>query len=106
MNVLRSSEVPKYLRADETLTYPVGSQVIIKANHMPGMKGATATIVGANKTTEYKVTYIPKTVGHPVKHYKWVIHEEIGKSVMPELLHLNLVIMFYNMLIMWKERIE
>jgi len=33
MNVLRSSEVPKYLRADETLTYPVGSQVIINANH-------------------------------------------------------------------------
>lgn len=69
MNVSSSSEVPKYLRADETPTYPVGSQVIINANHMAGMEGATATIVGAYKTTAYKVTYIPKTVGDPVKHY-------------------------------------
>jgi hypothetical protein len=80
MNVSSSSEVPKYLRADETPTYPVGSQVIINANHIAGMEGATATIVGAYKTTAYKVTYIPKTVGDPVKHYKWVIHEEIGNA--------------------------
>ncbi|KIO63146.1 YdhK family protein [Caldibacillus thermoamylovorans] len=80
MNVSSSSEVPKYLRADETPNYPVGIQVIINANHMPEMEGATATIVGAYKTTAYKVTYIPKTVGDPVKHYKWVIHEEIGNA--------------------------
>jgi len=75
-----SFEVHKYLRANETPAYPVGSQVIINANHMPGMKGATATIVGAYKSTAYKVTYIPKTVGDPVKHYKWVIHEEISHA--------------------------
>ncbi|MFK0523457.1 YdhK family protein [Paenibacillus illinoisensis] len=72
-----SGELPQGLMEKVDPTYPVGSQVIMSADHMSGMKGATATIVGAYETTVYAVTYTPTTGGEPVKNHKWVIHEEI-----------------------------
>ena len=72
-----SSEVPKALKVQENPTFKVGDQAVIKANHMEGMNGAKATIVGAYDTTAYEVTYTPTTGGPPVKNHKWVIHEEI-----------------------------
>jgi hypothetical protein len=72
-----SSTVPKGLKVAENPTYKVGSQATIKANHMEGMDGAEATIVGAYDTTAYAVTYTPTTGGATVKNHKWVIHEEI-----------------------------
>src|SRR5699024_12476920 len=41
-----SGEVPAELSEAENPTYPVGSKAIIQADHMEGMKGAEATIVG------------------------------------------------------------
>lgn len=72
-----SGELPQGLMEKVDPTYPIGSQVIMSADHMSGMKGATATIVGAYETTVYAVTYTPTTGGEPVKNHKWVIHEEI-----------------------------
>ncbi|MEH7547878.1 YdhK family protein [Neobacillus vireti] len=72
-----SGEVPEGLKAAENPTYKVGSQAIIKADHMEGMNGAEATIVGAYNTIAYAVTYTPTTGGEPVKNHKWVIQEEI-----------------------------
>ncbi|MFX3637313.1 MAG: YdhK family protein [Candidatus Pristimantibacillus sp.] len=72
-----AGEVPKGLKDAIDPTYKVGSQVIIKANHMEGMNGATATIVGAYDTTVYTVSYIPTTGGEKVTNHKWIIHEEI-----------------------------
>src|SRR5699024_6692096 len=54
----------------------VGSQAIIESDHMPGMNGAEATIVGAYDTKVYTVSYTPTTGGEPVENHKWVIHEE------------------------------
>ena len=72
-----SGEVPDDLQEAENPTYEVGSQAIIETDHMEGMKGAEATIVGAYDTTAYAVTYTPTTGGEPVENHKWVIHEEL-----------------------------
>ncbi|MGV3467259.1 MAG: YdhK family protein [Heyndrickxia sp.] len=72
-----SGEVPKGLKAAENPTYKVGDKVILKADHMEGMKGAEATISGAFDTTAYVVNYKPTTGGPEVKNHKWVIQEEI-----------------------------
>ncbi|SDM85019.1 Protein of unknown function [Fictibacillus solisalsi] len=77
MNHSGSGKVPKDLKKATDPKYEVGSQAVIKADHMEGMKGAKAKIAGAYDTTAYVVTYTPKTGGNPVKHHKWIIQEEI-----------------------------
>lgn len=57
--------------------YPVGSEVTLTADHMHGMDGATATIVGAYETYTYSVDYTPTDGGDPVTDHKWVVQEEI-----------------------------
>ncbi len=77
MNHSGSGEVPAGLKEAQNPKFKVGSQAIMQTDHMPGMKGATATIVGAYDTTAYAVSYTPTTGGDPVKNHKWVIHEEL-----------------------------
>ncbi|AMX85263.1 hypothetical protein GS3922_08125 [Geobacillus subterraneus] len=80
MNHSGSGDVPAGLEEAKQPTYPVGSKVIIHADHMPGMNGAEATVSGAFDTTVYTVTYTPTTGGPPVKNHKWVIHKEIENA--------------------------
>lgn len=75
-----SEEVPSNLKKADHPTFKVGSHAIINADHMPGMKGAEATIVGAYNTTAYAVTYTPTTGGKPVPDHKWVIQEELKSA--------------------------
>lgn len=77
MNHSGSGEIPEGLKAAENPTYAVRSQAIIESDHMPGMKGAKATIVGAYDTTVYTISYTPTSGGPEVKDHKWVIHEEL-----------------------------
>ena len=72
-----SGDVPETLKNAENPTYPVGSTAIITDEHMDGMKGAEATIVGAYDTTAYMISYEPTTGGDRVEKHKWVIHEEL-----------------------------
>lgn len=68
-------------------TYPVGTEVVLTADHMPGMDGAEATISGAFDTTTYSVSYTPTTGGDPVTDHRWVVHEELadpGEAPLPE----------------------
>lgn len=58
-------------------TYPVGTEVTLTADHMPGMDGAAATISGAFDTTAYAVSYTPTDGGDPVTNHKWVVQEEL-----------------------------
>lgn len=79
-----SGELPDGLKKAENPKYEVGSTAIIQANHMEGMKGAEATIVGAFDTTVYEVSYQPTTGAERVENHKWVTQEEIeeaGESV-------------------------
>jgi hypothetical protein len=77
MNHSSTGEVPKDLKEAENPTFKVGSHAIIHADHMEGMDGAEATIVGAYDTTVYTISYTPTTGGDKVTNHKWIIHEEI-----------------------------
>ncbi|WP_350020045.1 YdhK family protein [Priestia flexa] len=72
-----SGEVPEGLQEAKSPTYKVGSKATLITDHMPGMKGAEATIVGAYDTTAYVVSYTPTNGGEKVTNHKWVIQEEI-----------------------------
>ncbi|MGN8647589.1 YdhK family protein [Gracilibacillus sp. HCP3S3_G5_1] len=80
MNHSSTGEIPEGLQEADNPSYEVGSQAIIESDHMPGMNGAEATIVGAYDTTVYTVSYTPTTGGEPVENHKWVIHEEIEEA--------------------------
>ncbi|WP_181445430.1 YdhK family protein [Flexivirga caeni] len=69
--------VPAGMTAAAHPKYPVGSTVILTANHMEGMDGARATVVGAYSTFTYAVNYTPTTGGAMVKDHKWVVQQEI-----------------------------
>ena len=71
----------------EDPTYPVGAEVILTADHMPGMDGAEATISGAFDTTAYSVSYTPTDGGEPITDHRWVVHEELvdpGQAPLPD----------------------
>ncbi|KAF4324915.1 hypothetical protein G195_001744, partial [Phytophthora kernoviae 00238/432] len=72
-----SGEVPEGIKDAENPTYKVGDEVVIQADHMEGMNGAKATVVGAYDTVAYTVTFTPTTGGDPIPDHKWVIQEEI-----------------------------
>ncbi|HSI66154.1 MAG TPA: YdhK family protein [Planococcus sp. (in: firmicutes)] len=72
-----SGELPDGLQEAADPAFEVGSQVNIEADHMGGMSGAEATVVGAYDTTVYAISYTPTTGGNPVSNHKWVIHEEL-----------------------------
>ncbi|ASC01689.1 MULTISPECIES: YdhK family protein [Bacillus] len=59
-------------------TLQPGDQVILEASHMKGMKGATAEIDSAEKTTVYMVDYTSTTSGEKVKNHKWVTEDELS----------------------------
>lgn len=75
-----SGEVPDGLKEAEDPAYEVGSTAVIQADHMEGMKGAEATIVGAFDTTVYEVSYQPTTGAERVENHKWVTQEEIEEA--------------------------
>ncbi len=77
MNHSSSGEVPENLKEAQDPTFAVGSKATIEADHMEGMDGAEATIVGAYDTTVYTISYTPSNGGELEKNHKWVIHEEI-----------------------------
>lgn len=59
-------------------TYPVGTEVTLTADHMPGMEGAKATIVGAfDDTYTYEISYTPTNGGEPVDNHRWVVQQEL-----------------------------
>lgn len=70
-------EIPKGLKEAKNPKFPVGSKVIIQAEHFKGMKGVEATIVGAYETTVYSISYTPTTNLAPKENDKWFVKEEI-----------------------------
>ncbi|QGM29003.1 DUF1541 domain-containing protein [Bacillus sp. N3536] len=80
MDMSGSGEVPDGLKVAENPTFEIGSQAILETDHMSGMKGAEATIVGAYDTSVYVISYTPTTGGKRVENHKWVIQEEIKNA--------------------------
>ena len=54
----------------------VGSEVIINADHMPGMKGAQGTIDTVEETTVYVVDYT-NSLGETVENHLWLKESEL-----------------------------
>ncbi|WP_310549920.1 YdhK family protein [Paenibacillus glufosinatiresistens] len=75
-----SGEIPAGLQDAASPKFPVGSQVVIKDGHMPGMKGAAATVSGAFDTTVYAISYQPTTGGERITNHKWIIQQEIENA--------------------------
>ena len=61
----------------ENPVYPVGTQALLQADHMPGMQSAVAVVSGAFDTVLYAITYTRSDTGEVVKDHRWVIREEI-----------------------------
>lgn len=59
--------------------YKVGDKVTLTADHMPGMKGAVATIDSAKQTTVYMIDFTPTTGGKMIKNHLWVTEDELSK---------------------------
>lgn len=72
--------IPENMVVAENPKFPVGSSVIITADHMSGMKGADAKVVGAYDTTLYEISYEPTTGGKEVKNHKWVAQEDLADT--------------------------
>lgn len=68
---------PEGMIAADNAKFPVGSEVQVLADHMPGMKGAEGKVVGVFNTTTYSVSYTPTDGSEPVKDHRWVVHEEM-----------------------------
>lgn len=75
-----SGRLPEGVKKAENPAFQEGSNVVLRADHMPGMEGAKGTVVGAFDTVAYAVSFIPTTGGEPQKNHKWVIHEELDKA--------------------------
>jgi Protein of unknown function (DUF1541) len=63
----------------KTTNFEEGNHVILQADHMPGMRGAKATIVTAQLTNVYMVDYRDTITGKMVLNHKWVIESELYK---------------------------
>ena len=75
-----SGELPEGIKEAENPLYPVGRNVIIQNDHMPGMEGAAGTVEGVFDTTTYEVTYDDTETGETVANHKWVVHEELENA--------------------------
>lgn len=54
-----------------------GRELVIKADHVEGMKGAMATVESADEGPVYVVDFTT-TNGEKVKNYKWLVEEELA----------------------------
>lgn len=74
------SKAPEDMTETAQGKFEKGDKVTITAGHMPGMKGAEATVKGAYKTHAYVVSYEPTNGDKKVNNHKWVVNEEIKEA--------------------------
>lgn len=67
--------VHEELRDPGTAPLPVGAEVVLEADHMAGMRGATATIDSATSETVYMVDL--EMGGMLMSDHKWVVESEL-----------------------------
>ncbi|MBY7141992.1 YdhK family protein [Virgibacillus sp. NKC19-3] len=58
--------------------FEAGDEVVLNADHMEGMDGATATINSAEQTIVYMVSYTDTETGNEVTNHKWVTESELS----------------------------
>lgn len=57
--------------------YAEGDAVMLAADHMEGMKGASAAVDSAEETTVYMVNFENTETGESVSNHKWVTESEL-----------------------------
>src|SRR5699024_11018489 len=62
--------VHEEIENEEGQPYEQGDEVVLEADHMEAMEGATAKIDSAEDTTVYMVSYEELDIGEDVKNYK------------------------------------
>lgn len=62
----------------EEQPYEQRDEVVLNADHMEGMKGATATIDSAEENNVYMVSYTDSETGEKVENHKWVTENELS----------------------------
>ncbi|MEJ8304570.1 YdhK family protein [Saccharibacillus sacchari] len=70
--------IEEELRSQTESVPDAGDTVTIEAGHMPGMKGAEATVDTAEKGVIYMVDYTPTDGGQPVTNHMWVTESELS----------------------------
>ncbi|MCO7124425.1 YdhK family protein [Sporolactobacillus shoreicorticis] len=71
--------VQEELATKSNALLPKGTKVKLKAGHMEGMNGATATIDSGSKTNVYRVSYTDTNTGKLMKHHQWMREDELKK---------------------------
>lgn len=64
----------------EDTDFQIGEEVVIKAEHMPGMDGVIATVDSVEETTVYMVDYEDTETGESITNHKWVTESELSPS--------------------------
>ena len=77
MHDMDGGPAPAGMTAATNPRFSVGSKVTLTADHMEGMNGAPATVVGAYDTYTYAIDYTPTDGGDPMTDHKWVVQEEL-----------------------------
>jgi hypothetical protein len=57
-----------------------GQEVILEADHMEGMEGATAEIDTAEQTTVYMIDFTPTDNSEKVTNHQWVTEDELSPA--------------------------
>ena len=73
---MEGSPAPEGITPAENPAYPVGTQVTLTTDHMPGMKGAKGTIAASTTQTVYMVDY--QADGMTMTNHKWVVQDEMA----------------------------
>ncbi|WP_404466714.1 YdhK family protein [Planococcus rifietoensis] len=58
--------------------YAAGDEVVLDADHMEGMDGASATIDSAEQTTVYMIDFTTTDTEEEVTNHKWVTEDELA----------------------------
>lgn len=78
MEMNHESVIPVTMKKATKPMFPVNTKVILKADHMEGMKGAKGEVVEAFDTIAYAVSFRPLSGSDEViTNHKWVVDEEI-----------------------------
>lgn len=77
-HMMDGGPAPAGIKAANNPRFPVGSNVIVTADHMPGMKNARAKVVGAYRTHVYAISYTPTNGRARVSGHKWVVQQELS----------------------------
>ena len=64
-------------QTDESAPLADGTEIVMEASHMPGMKGAKATIVSSQESNVYIVDVPPYEGQAEMKDHRWLLQSEM-----------------------------